>query len=71
MIEKMYPVTIRIDSTIHAAMKSAAKQKRVHISLIYEQAAEAYLTQENSSNLTKINMKNNVKKTNVLPVIRR
>lgn len=48
MIEQIRPITIRIDPTIHNAMKIRAKAQRVQISLLYEQAAEAFLEPKNS-----------------------
>jgi len=61
-------VTIHIDGSYHSAMKQLAKKKRVLISLLYEQAVEAFLdTQNRIQNTSKII----VKKTNVPAVIRR
>jgi len=43
------PVTIRIDETIHNAMRNKAKLLRIQVSLLYEQAAEQYLNERNRS----------------------
>lgn len=60
-IETVQPVTIRIDPTIHNAMRTMARQQRVHISLLYERAAESFLNEKN-------NTKKDAKKTTTLPV---
>lgn len=61
IIESTRSVTIRIDETIHNGMKTRARQQRLHLSLLYEQAAEAFLNGQN-------NLKKDVKKANALPV---
>lgn len=57
-------VTIHIDESYHTAMKGLAKSKRVLISLLYEQAVEAYLDTENKRKIP-------VKKTNGLRAVSR
>jgi predicted transcriptional regulator len=37
------PVTIRLDLDLHRAMKKLAKERRVHISYLYQEACEEYL----------------------------
>lgn len=64
-IQEMRPVTINIEPSIHNAMKYLAKSKRVHISLLYEQAAEAFLNLQNGP---KNGSKNVIKKTVQTPV---
>jgi predicted transcriptional regulator len=61
-ISKM--VTIHIDESFHTAMKSLARQRKVLISNVYEQAVELYLDHQNNPQKT-------AKKTNVSAVPRR
>lgn len=55
MLERMQEntsVTVKIDPSIHSAMKSLARNKRVHIALLYEQAAELFLNEQNKAKLS-------------------
>lgn len=44
-------VTIHIDATYHAAMKDLAHRRKVLISLLYEQATEAFLDSQNKAKI--------------------
>jgi predicted transcriptional regulator len=54
--------TITIDKSLHTGMKQMARAKRVHVSNLYEQAVEAFLSNENRPQITQKTPENNAKK---------